>query len=79
MWIGYVSHDDDDGTWQFHPFDGQASAQHAAVTSLRQIVAIDSTVSELADLPLGWHAQRDDRNSPWERSPINAPSDDIAK
>ncbi len=66
-WIAYVSHDEDDGGWQFHG-RGPLDEQDAAIVSLRSIVELDPSVSELADLPLGWSASRESPNSPWHRS-----------
>ena len=67
-WVHYVTHDEDDGAWQFHPASGQATMKEAAVTSLKRIVEIDPRIEELADLPLGWHAWREEEESPWTRT-----------
>lgn len=66
-WIAFVSHDEDDGGWQFH---GEHPTQEAdaAVVALQSIVALDSSVQELADLPLGWHAWRETKDGAWQRS-----------
>ncbi len=70
-WIAYVSHDAEDGGWQFHPLDaGPSNESEAIVVSLRNIVQLDSSVEELADLPCGWRAWRTSRTSPWVRSKI---------
>jgi hypothetical protein len=68
-WVQYVTHDEEDGAWQFHPASGRASMKEAAVTSLHGIVAIEPRIAELADLPLGWHAWRDDQNAHWKSAP----------
>ena len=68
-WIAYVSHDADDGAWQFHTSDSTPPRQEdATIVALRQIVQLDPAVSGLADLPLGWHAWRKSRNSEWHRA-----------
>jgi hypothetical protein len=68
-WIAYVSHDSDDGGWQFHTSEpGPPREADAAVVALREIVRLDESVAELADLPLGWHAWRAAKNAPWQRS-----------
>lgn len=60
-----VTHDDD-GDWQFlcgttnDPVDGR-------IVHLKHIVAMDPTVSEVADLPLGWRAFRDEVGGSWTR------------
>lgn len=68
-WIAYVSHDSADGGWQFHNNDtAPVEETDAAVVSLRNIVQLDESVTELADLPLGWSARRDSKASPWHRA-----------
>jgi hypothetical protein len=70
--IHYVAHDDQDGSWQFHPFSGPTSEEEAQVVSLERIVMLDPSVEELADLPLGWHAWRDAEDAPWTRAPTES-------
>jgi hypothetical protein len=68
-WISHVSHDSDDGAWQFHiNKGGEPSEKDAMVVSLKEIVDLDLTILELADLPLGWRAWRVSKEAPWERS-----------
>jgi hypothetical protein len=63
-----VSHDADDGGWQFlcgttnDPADGR-------IVHLGEIVAMDPTVAEVADLPLGWVAFRRSVGGEWTREP----------
>jgi hypothetical protein len=64
--ILFVTHDADDGTWQFHSGD-IARAEDAMILALSEIVEIDPTVAELADLPLGYKASRISPSSPWKR------------
>ena len=66
-WIQDVSHDEDDGAWQFHPLNG-TTEEDAVVVSLRTIVEIDPSVATLFDLPLGWSASRKSKISQWERN-----------
>jgi hypothetical protein len=68
-YIDYVSHDEDDGCWQFL----SSQAEHfdpadAMLVGLKTIVSIDNSVNELADLPLGWSASRSNKNGAWVRS-----------
>ena len=64
--ILYVTHDEDDGSWQF--LTGESlDPTNAIFVSLREIVEHDASVGMLADLPLGWCAKRADRMSEWER------------
>lgn len=63
-----VSHDADDGGWQFlcgttnDPADGR-------IMHLAEIVAMDPTVTQVADLPLGWVAFRSALGAEWTREP----------
>ena len=68
-WIDFVSHDADDGGWQFHGHSGPTSMAEAAVVGLKTIVEHDSSVCELHDLPLGWVATRETQAGPWVRNP----------
>jgi hypothetical protein len=65
--ICYVTHDEDDGAWQFHP-SGGTSTSEARLVGLGEIVGMDPTIAELADLPLGWRAWRATAVSPWQRA-----------
>jgi hypothetical protein len=61
-----VSHDIDDGSWQF--LDGGTVADvDAAVVSLREILELEPTIKDVADLPLGWKAERAGIGKPWNR------------
>jgi hypothetical protein len=68
-WVHCVSHDQDDGAWQFHSLRGPASLREAALVSLEQMLRVEPGIEELADLPAAWHAWRDDENGPWTRAP----------
>ena len=65
--ILHVTHDADDHGWQFLS-GGSANVEDASVVSLKEIVALDPTVAEVADLPPGWQGRRRSRNDPWVRS-----------
>jgi hypothetical protein len=64
-----VTHDKDDGAWQFNTAK-TVPVSDAKIASLDEIVYRDPSVVELADLPLGWSAIRDSITSPWKRQPI---------
>ena len=64
--ILHVTHDSDDGGWQFLGWEN-AREEDAKVVALRTIVRLDPSVQELADLPLGWHAWRRAADQPWQR------------
>jgi hypothetical protein len=68
--IVYVSHDEEDGMWQFH--DGsEVEMDDAMLVSLEEVVALDNTLMELHDLPIGWIAWRETKDSVWNRQPEN--------
>jgi hypothetical protein len=66
--IVHVSHDEDDGAWQFHSANGAPDdrAEHRLV-ALEEIVTHDPTIADLADLPLGWRATRGGLGAAWVR------------
>lgn len=66
--IRRVSHDLDDGAWQF--LCGTTNAESdARIVGLGEIVRLDPSVREVADLPLGWVAWRSSRSDAWQRAP----------
>ncbi len=67
-WIGYVSHDSFDGAWQFHTSGPSPRADDAVLVSLHSVVQLDQSITELADLPPGWHAWRSSKQSSWQRA-----------
>ncbi len=66
-----VTHDQDDGVWQFHTRK-TSPVSDAKIAALDEIVCRDPSVVELADLPLGWSAIRDSITTPWKRQPISS-------
>ena len=66
--ILHVTHDADDGAWQFLGWE-DAHTEDGVLVSLQHILRLDPTVSALADLPLGWHAFRRSPTAPWTREP----------
>jgi len=63
----HVSHDDEDGAWQFHTGAQQVSAGDAMIVALSEMVEHDPTICELADLPCGWFAERESIGGSWKR------------
>src|SRR5689334_4466210 len=61
-----VAHNADDHSWQFIG-STDACEQDGRVVSLEEIVRLDPTVVEVADLPPGWEALRDDLGTIWVR------------
>jgi hypothetical protein len=75
--ILFVSHDLDDRGWQFLGLEDAPEAD-VCMIALEEVVALDLSVLELADLPPGWCAWRADRTSPWQRAPDTAEDDATA-
>ena len=69
-WIALVSLDEEDGGWQFIGPRG-AREDEAMVVALKSVFEKDRSISELADLPLGWRAWRESPQSECQRGPRN--------
>lgn len=65
--ILYVSHDEDDGMWQFLD-GGEVSEKDARILGLKEIIDIDPSLVQLADLPFGWVAWRETKDNQWIRA-----------
>ena len=70
----HVTHDDADHGWQFLGLE-DAIEEDASVVGFAEIVAMDPSLKELADLPPGWHAWRRAANTEWIREPL--PTQDL--
>lgn len=67
--VDFVSHDEDDGGWQFlSRASGTPKIENALVVGLQEVVITDHRLLELADLPIGWCAWRDKIGDPWCRA-----------
>ena len=64
--ILHVTHDEDDHGWQFLSLRN-ACPDEAKILSLEEVVAMDSSILQLADLPSGWHAWRRSIADTWRR------------
>jgi hypothetical protein len=65
--ITYVAHDSEDGTWQFLSDDEIPNMQEMAMlVTLTQVLKVDPTLLELADLPLGYCATRESASDKWK-------------
>ena len=51
-------HDESDHGWQFYSED-VTRTKDAMIVALREIVAVDPTVTEIADILPGWMAKRE--------------------
>jgi hypothetical protein len=61
-----VSHDEDDHSWQFIG-SSDASMADAMLVALEEVVKVDPTVLEVADLEPGWQAVREAVGGSWSR------------
>jgi hypothetical protein len=64
-----VNHQVFDGSWQFLIGD-EVSADDWRLVRLAEVVGKDPTLLQIADLPLGWSAERASEQAPWQRQPI---------
>jgi hypothetical protein len=68
-----VTHDAEDGCWQF--LDGEhIFEEDGEVLCLGEIVQFDPTLCQLADLPAGWYAWRFSPDQAWRRAEGEPPS-----
>jgi hypothetical protein len=65
--ITRVVHDASDHGWQFLS-DDVANTDDAMLVALKEVVAQDNSLLEIADLPPGWIATRAGIGSPWTRA-----------
>lgn len=61
--ILYVSHDED-GYWQFL-CNGDHTENDARIVSLNEILEIDKSISDLAEMDYGYYAEAKDEISNW--------------
>ena len=68
--ILYVSHDEDDHGWQFLSGE-EFKEEDAFVVGLEEIVQLDPSVLDIADLEPGWIAKRESISDPWKKEKHN--------
>jgi len=62
--IIYVSHDLDDGMWQF--LDGEiCETKNAILIALKEMVEHDNSIVQIANLPTGYIAHRKSKKDVW--------------
>ncbi len=71
-----VSHDADDGAWQFLCGGLHDDPDEGRLVCVGCMVGRDPSLRELADLPLGWGADRDAADAPWDRSSNSSPGEE---
>lgn len=70
-----VTHYEDDHSWGFQS-GKPVSMADAQVVGMSEIVRLDSTLFEIADLPPGWSAERDTVGGEWRRYKDNWESEE---
>ena len=63
--ITYISHDADDGMWQFLCEDAH-SEEDARIVTLYEAYLIDKTVGQVADMPCGCCISRKNGSENWK-------------
>jgi hypothetical protein len=63
-----VVHDIEDGAWQFLEWE-PPRMEDAMLVCLKNVVSLDPSIRELADLPMGWRALRRTPEEQWHREP----------
>ncbi len=62
--ILFVSHDEDDGMWQF--LCGQThEMDDAKLVSLKFVFELDNSIGALVDMPCGYYATREKQTDKW--------------
>lgn len=73
--VTYVSHELSDGVWQFVG-DSPNEGREFVLVCLHHPIDEDPSLTELADLPCGWYAERDAPGEPWRRGELLAEDDE---
>ena len=68
--ILYVYHYEDDGAWSFSG-DEDCEDGDYRIISLEEMINIDDSILELANIPLGFCAKRKDLSSSWNIEPFD--------
>ena len=68
-----ISHDLDDGGWQFLCGNREHEKDEAMIVVLEEIVAVEPTILDMADLKLGYIAQRLSKGERWVITKNNLP------
>ena len=63
--ILYVSHDEDDGMWQFLCGKSNHQENDARIVSLYSVYQLDKTVGLLSNMPCGFYAERKSVSDRW--------------
>lgn len=66
--ILHVTHDSEDGAWQFLGWE-TPKIEDAVTVCLEHIIDSDESINELYNLPPGWRAWREKKEDEWVREP----------
>jgi hypothetical protein len=69
--ILFVSHDADDGAWQFLCDVHSHDEENVSVIALHRAAALDSSLELVTDLPLGFIATRVAPDTEWDKRPTD--------
>lgn len=61
----YVTHDKENGVWQFLCGDTEHANDTLHIISLKQVCKVDPTVNELYEVPIGFGAERKTVKDEW--------------
>ena len=64
--VTFVLHDAEDGAWQFLG-NSMSDGGGPVISCFHHPIDRDPSLAELADLPLGWYAERGRVGEPWTR------------
>lgn len=71
--ITYVTHESEDGAWQFFSDDNFDNFEAVVmVVALGEIIEMDSSILLLSDLPEGYMAYRESEKNEWIRKSRNS-------
>lgn len=66
----YVFHYDSDGAWSFSGYEDCMEGDYRVI-SLEEMINLDKSILEIADMPYGYCAKRTDKNSSWIIEPFD--------
>ena len=70
--ILYVTHYEDDHSWSFVHGTGEDYDKDGRLICMAEALELDASIREVADLPPGWYAWREDKHSEWQRAADDA-------
>jgi len=62
----FVTHDKEDSSWQFLCGEYDHTEENIRIVSLEQVTALDNSVNDLCEMPVGIGAERTSVDSEWK-------------